>query len=169
VRLAAALAAFERGDRASAWAGFERVATAHPATPVGEQALVLLVAMEADPRDPVADPLAAAARAGQALRSGVARGWTVPVLETLYLLALEVGAADSVALERVERAAADSAVRGLPRLPGLPLAARLRALEAEREQLARRVARLEEELARKDAELAKRDQELARIRKTLKP
>lgn len=58
---------------------------------LGRQALLLIAALEADPRNPSGDPDRAAALAGHWLTRPETFPWTRPVAETLYLQAVREG------------------------------------------------------------------------------
>ena len=125
----------------------------------GQRAVLVLAAMELDPRNPARRPDAGSDLAGTFLQLPDRDGWIDPVAQTLYLLGLELGAAEERA-QRAERAV--ELQRQLPTLPGPSVTARIRAVEQERDRLARQVTALEEKLA-------EMDRELERIRKTIKP
>jgi predicted nucleic acid-binding Zn-ribbon protein len=91
--------------------------------------------------------------------------WVEPVAETLYLLALELGANE----ERIARAEAErDSAQALPELPGPSVLAQVQTLREERDNLRRRAQALEQVVAAKEKELKEKEQELERIRKTLK-
>jgi hypothetical protein len=58
---------------------------------LGRQALLLIAALETDPRNPSGDPDRAAALAGHWLTRPETFPWTRPVAETIYLHALRAG------------------------------------------------------------------------------
>ena len=58
---------------------------------LGRQAVLLIAALEADPRNPSGDPDRAAALAGHWLTRPETFPWTRPVAETIYLHALRAG------------------------------------------------------------------------------
>jgi hypothetical protein len=119
----------------------------------GQRALVVLAALEMDPRNPGRRNEVGADVAASYLRLENRDGWLDPIAQTLYLLGLEMGNAE----ERTE-----APQQPLPTLPGPTVNARIKAIEQERDRLAKRVTALEEQLAQKD-------RELERIRKTIKP
>jgi hypothetical protein len=139
---------YEAAHRALAW-----VLTNYGHEKVGQRAAVLLAAAELDPRNPNRRIDVGADLASGYLRFEDRQEWLDPVAQTLYLLGLELGNAES---EPTDTA------RPLPRLPGPTVTARIRAVEQERDKLARRVSALEEQLAEKQ-------REIDRIRKTVKP
>ena len=158
-RFEQALAALGRGDYRSAHEGFSWVAQYHSKDELGQQATLILAALELDPRNPGRRIEVGADVAATYLRAGDEAAWTRPVAQTLYLLGLELGAAEERA-EKAEREA-ERAVSRLPALPGPSVSARIRNVEQERDRLARRVESLEKQLAEKD-------QELQRIKKTIR-
>jgi hypothetical protein len=136
--------------------------------PAGQRALLALAAMELDPRNPDRRLWAGADMAGRLLSIPQAAPADIPVAETLYLLAVELGAAE----ERIARAdsvtqAADDRTRR-PTASVLSVPARMAKLQAERDGLTRRNEQLQATLKTKDKELADAKQELERIKKTLK-
>jgi len=185
-RLGLAVSELSRGAYDAATRELAYVHLRYSPQTVGWKAMLLRIAAELDPRNKEGRPAAAARIAAHALESDARPDWIAPLAETLYLLAQDIAAPDSTPVHVVlpgpwalPANAADSAsgggtvkaaaARPLPELPRPALAVRLLDAEAERDRLARRVARLEEELARKDQELLKLTQELERIRKTLRP
>ncbi|HKY60934.1 MAG TPA: hypothetical protein VJP59_07980 [Gemmatimonadota bacterium] len=58
---------------------------------LGRQALLLIAALETDPRNPAGDPDRAAALAGHWLARPETFPWTRPLAETIYLQALRAG------------------------------------------------------------------------------
>lgn len=161
-RFERALLALEAERYRAAFGDLVRLYTHYPGEEIGRRALRVLIASELDPRNPVRRLDEGARLAAGYLRMGRTPAWSEPIVETLYLLALELGAAP----ERV------AAGEPLPRLPGPPVTERIRALERKNEQLARRAARVEQ-LERRIRELermlAARERELERIRRTLNP
>lgn len=134
---------------------------------LGRQALLLLAALELDPRNPAADPDRAAAFAARYLARFETFPWTRPVAEQLYLQALRAGGRptpsvdpllqegvpDGRSPEACDRsewglvAGGDPPVLGaLPRTPG-PAPAR-RSAGDESAALRSRIAELEAELER---------------------
>jgi hypothetical protein len=122
----------------------------------GQRALLVLAALEADPRNPTRRVEAGSELAASYLRLPERENWLEPMAQTLYLIGLELGAAE----QRIEEAQAKK--RELPKLPGPTVSARIKNVEQDRDRLAKRVTALEAELAEKDAELQ-------RIKKTIKP
>ena len=153
------LTALGRGEYRIAHEHLSWVAQHHSRETYGQQALLTLAAMEMDPRNPTRRLGVGADLAAGYLRLPEKAGWTHSVAQTLYLLGLELGAAEDRA-ERAERQAERTA--RLPNLPGPTVTARLRTIEQERDRFARRVDALEKQLAEKE-------QELERIKKTIRP
>jgi hypothetical protein len=159
-RLEQGLEALARGDYRTAHEHLSWVVQYDADDKHGQQAMLALAALEMDPRNPARRIGAGADVAAAYIGLQDKPAWTLPVAQTLYLLSLELGAAEERA-ERAERAAERAQAR-LPALPGPTVTARLRSAEQERERLRGRVAELEKELAEKV-------QELERIKKTIRP
>jgi hypothetical protein len=158
-RLAVALEALARGDYRAAHEGLTWVANTFADEEEGHQATLALAALELDPRNPGRRIEVGADVAANYLRMDEKPAWTQPLAQTLYLLGLELGAAEE-RVEKAEREAERAAAR-LPALPGPTVSARIRTVEQDRDRLARRVEALEKQLAEKD-------QELQRIKKTIR-
>lgn len=196
VRLQQALGTLSRGDYSAAAMQLERLYRMYPDRTVGKQALLSLAASRLDARNPERDLPGGAALLAQYLGLSDTTAVAEEPAEVLYLMALELGAAE----ERAEQAeeVADSAraaardvlldsvraralsharrTRPLPQLPGAPVTARIRELEATRDSLNARLRRLQAQVSERDRQLADKDkqledtqQELARIRRILKP
>jgi hypothetical protein len=137
-----------------------------PHEPIGQQAALVLIAAELDARNPQRRLWAAADQAGRLLSSPL-EPWLVPVAESYYLLALELGAAE----ERVAQAEARTAQleRELPALTRETVPAREDRLTSERDQARRQAEQLQQQLATRDRELRETRQELERIRRTIRP
>jgi hypothetical protein len=164
-RMQAALASLGAGDLARAQEHLHQIYNTHWNRPIGRQALLVLVAAELDPRNPHRRLGAAADMSAKLLSSARGPDWTEPVTETLYLLALELGANE----ERIARAEAErDSAQALPKLPGPSFVAQMDELRMQRDSLRRRTVALEQAFAAKDKELKEKEQELERIRKTLK-
>lgn len=183
---ASALAALEREDFQTAFDDLVWVYQNAWGEPVGRRALLVLAAAELDPRNPMRRLGVGAELLADYMRAPGTPPANGPVAEALYLLALELGAAEEQiaraeaeaerAEEQAERAraaaaredaertvAAQPAARGpLPELPGPPVTARIRELDAARRALAAENADLE-------ALLAECRAELERIEQTLEP
>jgi hypothetical protein len=156
-RFESGLRALANGDYLAAHTDLAWVAQHYGNEDTGQRALLILAAMEMDPRNPARRPAVAADLAASFLRLPERELWVDPIAQTLYLQALELGAADSL---KADSAAAERQL--LPKFSGVTLTARIKSAEQERDRLAKRVAALEDELAEKQ-------RELERIRKTIKP
>ena len=133
----------------------------------GQDALMALAAAELDPRNPDRRLWAGADLAGRLLNIPQAAPEYIPVAETMYLLAVELGAQEEqLARADSAKAAADRARR--PSSSVLSVPARMSKLQADRDALNRRVEQLQTTLRTRDKELADAKQELERIKKTLK-
>jgi hypothetical protein len=154
--------------------------------PVGQRALMTLIAAEVDGRNPGRRLAVAADLSARLLNIPNVEPWLIPIAESYYLLALELGAAE-------ERLAQIEASRSEAEGPGargevpankrpLPtssretmpsqLAQRERVnaeLARERDDLKQQLGQLEQQLAARDRELRETKQELERIKKTIKP
>lgn len=131
-------------------------------TLLGRQALLLLGALELDPRNPQRSPDQAAEHTARYLRLSETYPWTRPLAESLYLLALELGASEpkladtqvstaelrAPACEEADRHAVQSATGELPTLDRPNMLTRLRALERNRAELQRQLTVLRNELDR---------------------
>lgn len=159
-RLEQGLEALARSDYRAAQEHLRWVVQNDGSDQHGQRALLVLAALEMDPRNPARRIGAGADLAANYLGLAEKPSWTQPIAQTLYLLSLELGAAEERA-ERAERAAERAQAR-LPALPGPTVTARLRAVEQERDRLRNRVDTLEKELEAKE-------QELERIKKTIRP
>ena len=156
-RFKAGMQALSHGDYVAARSELAWVAEHYANGTLGQRALLILAAIEMDPRNPLRRSDVGADLVGSFLRLPERDSWVDPVAQTLYLQGLEMGAAE----ERAERAERD-AERALPKLPGPTVSARIKAIEQDRDRLAKRVTALE-------AQLADKERELERIRKTIKP
>ncbi len=172
--LARGLAALDRGEYKGSHEDLTWVYINYPDRPVGLRALIALAAAEMDPRNPRQRLNVGTQLLERIFDKGTLPPWEEPLTETLYLLGLDLGAKD-YALVRAQ-AAADSAQKleqsggttgNRPRLPRQPVAAELRSLRAERDQLRDSTARLETRAAQLQSQLQDAHKELERIRKTL--
>ncbi len=159
-RFEASLAALARGDYRTAQEGLAWVAQYDADEDHGRAALLALAALELDPRNPARRIAVGADVAASYLTLDGREPWTTPVAQTMYLLSLELGAAED-RVEKAERAVERANAR-LPSLPGPSVSARIRTAEQERDRLKTRVEALEQQLKEKE-------QELERIRKTIRP
>lgn len=154
-RFEAGVRALAAGDYAKAHTELRWVAQHHANEDPGQRAVLILAAVELDPRNPARRPEVGADLAAAYLRLPDRDDWLDGIAQSLYLVGLELSGVE----ERIERAEAQ---RPLPKLPGPTVSARIRNVEQERDRLSKRVTALE-------AELAEKERELQRIRKTIKP
>jgi hypothetical protein len=163
-QLQAGLNALAVRDYARAQAHLETVYREHWAEPVGQQALLVLMAAEMDPRNTSRRLWASADMAARLLGIPEAAPWMQPIGETLYLLSLEMGANE----ERIARAqAALDSVQSLPTFTGQSYPAQIEALETERNNLRQRLDRVLVVRDSIDNELKDRTAELERVRRTI--
>jgi hypothetical protein len=156
-RFDAGVRALVMGNYAGARSDLSWVAQNNQRTEEGQRALLILAALEMDPRNPNRRIDAGAELSASFLRLPTREEWLEPIAQTLYLVGIELGVAE----QRVEQAE-QQRKRELPKLPGPTVSARIKNIEQERDRLAKRVSTLEEQLAEKD-------RELQRIKKTIKP
>lgn len=102
-RFGRAMEALERQDFRSAYEQLSLVYTGHWTQPVAERALLAMAAVELDPRNAGRRLDVGADLAARHFQLAGEPSWTTPVSQTLYLLALELGAAE----ERAARAEAE--------------------------------------------------------------
>jgi chemotaxis protein histidine kinase CheA len=148
-RLARGLSALEQQDYRAAYDDLTWVYSHHWNEPLGRRALLALVAAELDPRNRSRRLGVGAELAAAHLRLVEAPQWTEPVAETLYLLALELGAAE----ERLARAEADKAMAEAQAIQAEQQEQKAREGEREAEAKAQR-AETKAEQARKEAKQA---------------
>lgn len=158
-RFESGIEALAAGDYAAAHEDLAWVAERFANQTDGQRAVVVLAVMELDPRNPARRTDVGTDLAATYLQLPDREAWVDPVARTIYLLGLELGAAEERA-QRAERAA--ESPRQLPTLPGPSVTARLRSVEQERDRLAKRVTELE-------TQVAAQEQEIQRIRRTIKP
>jgi hypothetical protein len=150
---------------------------ARPHEALGQTALLVLLAAELDNRNPDRRLWAAADMAGRLLAAETAESWMVPLGETYYLLAMELGAAEErIAAAESARATAESArataearQRQLPASTQESVPARVGRVTTERDQARRQVEQLQQQLATRDRELRETRAELERIKRTIRP
>jgi hypothetical protein len=144
--------------------------------PVGRHAMLALIAAELDTRNPDRRLWAGADRAARLVNVPQIEPWMIPVVETYYLLALELGAqeerlaqADSARLAAEQRARAATQSRTLPANPRETVPTQIRRLTSDRDAQRRRADQAEQQLAARERELRETKQELERIKRTIKP
>ncbi|MEJ2185248.1 MAG: hypothetical protein P8Z36_04840 [Gemmatimonadota bacterium] len=188
-----AVARYDYGDLAGATRELTWIRRRCAGFALGQQATLTLAALHLDSRNDGGQLDSAAALAGAFLHAAAPDDWRRPIAATLYLTALDLGAgqqdttaahAANPAPQRAQTVPAATpgrdcgpasplpnaaAIPTLPVLPGEPLTARLRAVRADRGQLAATVDSLRMALDSARQELVAREKELERIRKTLKP
>lgn len=159
-------------DYATARTVLDRVYRLHWQERLGQSALLALTAAEIDPRNNERRLSVASDLAARYLNVPGTPQWTVPVAESLYLLAVELGAQeDSLQQAQADRRQAEAEARRLRALPQSQretVPARIRRLENERNEVQRRLRDTEQRLATREKELRDAQQELERIRKTIK-
>ncbi|CAN5653476.1 hypothetical protein BH23GEM10_BH23GEM10_00420 [soil metagenome] len=146
---------------------------------VGQHAALALVAADIDVRNPSRSLWSAADRAARLLNVPGLEPWMVPVIETYYVLALELGAqeermarAESALAEQSSVQQANQAAgsgRMLPQAPSTTVPARIGQITGQRDALQRRLGSVEQELAARDLELKETKAELERIKRTIRP
>jgi len=169
------LAALTAGDYATANEHLGWVAEQFPDEEVGRQALLLTSALEMDPRNPSRRLALGSDLAAGYMRLKNAPTWTQPLAQTLYVLSLELGAAEEKVAQaeaqkqQAERQAAMVST-ALPKLPqnAATVPARIRDLQEARDKLAKKVDQLEALVAERDRKLKEQEAELERIKKTVK-
>jgi hypothetical protein len=141
----------------------------HWTLPVGQRAMLALIAAELDGRNPERRLWAGADLASRLLNVPAVEPWIVPIAESYYLLAVELGAQEErLARADSARVAAESRARSLSSdRPTVPQ--QLAALATERDAAKRRADQAETNLATKDRELRETKAELERIKKIIKP
>lgn len=159
-------------DYATARTVLDRVYRLHWQERLGQSALLALTAAEIDPRNNERRLSVASDLAARYLNVPGTPQWTVPVAESLYLLAVELGAQeDSLQRAQADRRQAEAEagrLRALPQSQRETVPARIRRLENERNEVQRRLRDTEQRLATREKELRDAQQELERIRKTIK-
>jgi hypothetical protein len=179
-QLAHAAAALEAQDYARARELLEPLYFQHWMEPVGQQAQLMLIAAELDGRNPNRRLWAAADMATRLLQIPSVEPWVVPLAESYYVLAVELGATEErVALAEAARADAEErAVRAerastpprrLPTTTRETVPAQLRRVNRDRDELKRQVEQLQQQVEERDRDLREARQELERIKKTIKP
>jgi hypothetical protein len=172
VQLEQGVAALHAGDYTAAREHLEPVYREHWQEPVGQRALLTLIAAELDGRNPDRRLWAAAEMAARLLNIEQLETWMVPTAESLYLLAVELGAQEERLAQansaRAETEAAVAAARGLPASERETVPAQIRAIASERDALRRRVGELEQLAATRERELRETRQELERVKQAIR-
>lgn len=175
VQLQQGVAALQAQQYPVARALLEPLYLERSAEAVGQRAMLALIAAELDARNPERRLWVGAEIASRLLHAPNVEPWLVPITETTYLLALELGAQDErlaradSAREQAEQRALRAEGRTLPSSPRETVPAQLRALADERDAHKRRADQLETQLAARDGELRDTKAELERIKKIIKP
>ena len=140
----------------------------------GRRALMVLTAVELDPRNATRRLYAASDFATTLLNAQEMPSWEKSLAETMYLLSVELGGHEQE-LDRVEAAkdsaqhAAAAAQRGpLPSSTRESVPTQLRKLREERDALTKRVDALQATVRTRDKDLAEAKAELERIKKVFK-
>jgi hypothetical protein len=169
-QLAQGAAAVEAQEYLRARGLLEPLFYERPHDAIGQQALLVLLAAELDNRNPDRRLWAAADMAGRLLNVPAAEPWTVPLAETYYLIAMELGAAEErVARAESARASAEARARSLPATTQESVPARVSRITAERDQARRQAEQLQQQLAARDRDLRETRAELERIKRTIRP
>jgi hypothetical protein len=167
-QLAAGAAAVEAQEYLRARGLLEPLVYRLPTHELGQTALLVLLAAELDNRNPDRRLWAAADMAGRLLASEP-KPWMVPVAESYYLLAMELGAAEErIAQAESARATAEARAR-LPSTTQESVPARVGRITSERDQARRQAEQLQQQLATRDRELRETRAELERIKRTIRP
>ena len=167
------VAALEAQDYATARAVLEPLYRERWQERVGQQAMLALIAADLDNRNPDRRLWAAAEMSARLLSIPELEPWLIPVGESYYLLALELGAQEErLARADAARAAAEAEVaaveRELPASAAESVPARINRITTEREALRRRVTELEQLVQTRDKELQETKQELERVKQTIR-
>ena len=167
------VAALEAQDYARARALLEPLYREHWQERVGQQAMLALIAADLDNRNPDRRLWSAAEMSARLLSIPELEPWLIPVGESYYLLALELGAQEErLARADAARAAAEAQVaaveRELPASAVESVTARINRITTERESLLRRVSQLEQEAEARTKELNETKQELERVKQTIR-
>lgn len=167
------VAALEAQDYAGARALLEPLYREHWQERVGQQAMLALIAADLDNRNSERRLWSAAEMAARLLSIPELEPWLIPVGESYYLLALELGAQEErVARADAARVAAEAQVaaveRELPASAVESVTARINKITTERETLLRRVSQLEQEAEARTKELNDTKQELERVKQTIR-
>ena len=167
------VAALDARDYAGARALLEPLFREHWQERIGQQAMLALIAADLDNRNPNRRLWAAAEMSARLLSIPELEPWLIPVGESYYLLALELGAQEErVARAETARRAAEAEVaaaeRELPASAAESVPARINRITTERDSLRRRVGELEQQAEARDKELRETKQELERVKQTIR-
>jgi len=130
--------------------------------PVGQHAALALVAAEVDTRNTDRQLWRAADISARLLNIPKLDRWMVPVAESYYNLALELGAQE----QRLAERKADE--RTIPQASRESVPAQMNRLTTQRDEAKKQAEQLQQQLAAKDKELRETKQELERIKRTIK-
>lgn len=171
VQLHEGVAAVEEQQYLRARGLLEPLARDLPGNAVGQQAMLVLISAELDNRNPERRLWAAADMSARLLAADRVEPWIVPVAESYYLLAMELGAAEQRIAQAEARANAEAraAARRPPSSTLESVPARVDRVRAERDQARRQAEQLQQQLAVRDRELRETRQELERIKRTIRP
>lgn len=170
-QLAAGAAAVQAQEYLRARGLLEPLFYDRPHDAVGQQALLVLLAAELDNRNPDRRLWAAADMAERFMAGEPAEPWTVPIVESYYLLAMELGATEE-RIAAAETARASAEARASQRLPASTqesVPSRMQRVTAERDQARRQAEQLQQQLNTRDRELRETRAELERIKRTIRP
>jgi hypothetical protein len=170
-RLARGLASLRAQDFIGARNVLDSLYIEHWAEPVGQRAALAIAAAEVDTRNADRRMWRAADVAARLLNVPKLDPWMVPLAESYYVLALELGAqeqrlaAADAAREDAERRAG---ARELPQSSRETVPAQINRLTAQRDEAKKQADDLLQKLAAKEKELKDTKQELERIKRTIK-
>ncbi|HEX2168080.1 MAG TPA: hypothetical protein VHG09_12680 [Longimicrobiales bacterium] len=167
------VAALEAQQYSAAQALLEPLYREHWQERVGQQAMLALIAADLDNRNPDRRLWAAAEMAARLLSIPELEPWLIPVGESYYLLALELGAQEErLARADAARAAAEAEVaaveRELPASGVESVVVRINRITTERDGLRSRVSELEQQVQARTTELEATKQELERVKQTIR-
>jgi hypothetical protein len=170
-QLADGAAAAEAQEYLRARGLLEPLAREYASNDIGQRAMLVLIAAELDNRNPERRLWAAADMATRLLETERVEPWVVPVAESYYLLAMELGAAEErIAQAEAQARRADAQARRTPPASTQPsVPAQLGRIRTERDQARRQADQLQQQLATRDRELRETRQELERIKRTIRP
>jgi hypothetical protein len=162
------VAAVEAQEYLRARGLLEPLARELPGDVIAQHAMLVLIAAELDNRNPDRRLWAAADMSARLLATETVEPWVVPVAESYYLLAMELGAAEQRVAQAEARA--DAEARRRPPTPNTEsVTARVSRAQSERDQARRQAEQLQQQLATRDRELRETRQELERIKRTIRP